>query len=151
MSSRREQEKRGSKGGPRRKERTRGRSHGGTPRRRERALQTERAKKVPKNKVRGKLRKNETENTTQHGVVRGDGGERERQRMAKVQKERSNLRDRRTRNRVLMTTTPDSADRPLRLVIHPGGRSSAAGKLTSHCRREAEGVGGSLEIRKAVR
>ena len=103
------------------------------PRRGERALQTERVKKVPKNKVRGKNRKNETENTSQHGAVRSDGGERERQRTVKVQKEISNLRDRRTRNRVPMTTTPGSVDRPLLLVIHPGGRSPAGGKLTSHC------------------
>ena len=47
------------------------------PRRVERVLQAERAKKVPKNEMRGKLRKNETENNTQHGAVRSNGGERE--------------------------------------------------------------------------
>ena len=70
---------------------------------------------------------------------------------AKVQKKRSNLRDRRTRNRVPMTTAPGSVDRPLRLIIHSGGSPSAAGKLTSHCQRESEGLRGSFEIRNAVR
>ena len=63
-------------------------------------LQPERPKEVMKNKVRGKVRKNEAEDTTQHRAVRSDSRVRERQGTAKVEKKRGNLRNRRARHSV---------------------------------------------------
>ena len=55
-----------------------------------------------------------------------------------IQEKRGHLLDSRARHRVAMTTTPSPINRPLGLVIHPGGRALAVGKLASHCRSEAE-------------
>ena len=104
-----------------------------------------------KNKVRGKLRKNKAKDTTQHGAVRSDRRIRKRQGTTKVQKEGRNLQNRRPRDGMAMTATPSTEDRPFGLVVYAGGGSSAAGKLTSHCRSETEGSGGSLDIRYSVR
>ena len=93
-----------------------------------------------KNKVRGKVKKNEAEDTTQHRAVRSDRRVRERHGTIKVEKKRGNLRNRRVRHRVSMTMTPGTEDGPLRLVIHSSGSPLAAGKLTSHRQSESESL-----------
>ena len=103
-----------------------------------RALQAERAEKVPKNKVRGKLWEDKTEHTT-HGAVGSNGGERDRQRMPKIEKKSAIFRTEGRETRVAMTTIPGAVDSPLGLVVHPGGSTPAEGKLMSHRRREAKG------------
>ena len=65
--------------------------------------------------------------------------------------ERSNLRNRRPRDGMTMTSTPRTINCPFRLIIYAGGGPSAVGELTSHCRREAEISCGSLDKRNAGR
>ena len=66
---RKEQEERGSKGGPRSRDSTRERSHGGTREEgRGRSMQ-EGAKQIMKDRVRGNVRENETKNSTEHRTV----------------------------------------------------------------------------------
>ena len=130
--SRREQEERGSKGEPQRKERKRDRSQGRTleeDRGRSRRKDRRRSRRK---KMRRKVWKNEAEDPAEHTAIRSDRRVRERQRTAKVKKERSNLRNPRARHRVTMMMTPGTKDRPLSLVIHTGGTPPAAGKLTNH-------------------
>ena len=101
--------------------------------------------------MRRQLRKHETKDDTEHKTVRSNGGVRQRKRMTQVEEKRSHFLYRRTRHLVTMPSTPSPIDRPLGLVVHLGGGAAAAGKLSSHCRREAEGAGGALYIRNAVR
>ena len=70
-----------------------------------------------KNKVRRELRKKKTKDTTEHRAIRSDGRIREREGTTKIQEKVSNLRDRRTGNRVPMTVEPGTINSPLSLVI----------------------------------
>ena len=89
-----------------------------------------------KNKVGGQLRKNKAEDTTQHGAVGSNRGIRKRKRAAKIKQEVSHLRNRRLRNRMAMAMAPGTLNRPLGLVIHSRGATTAVGNLMSHRLRE---------------
>ena len=90
-----------------------------------------------KYKVRGQLRQNKAEDTTQHEAVGGDRGIRMRKRMPKIKQEVSHLRYRSAKHGMATAAAPGLVNSPIGLVIHKRGATTAVGKLTSHRRREA--------------
>ena len=117
---------------------------------RERTLQAKRAEQVMKNEVRGKLRKDKTEDTAKHGAVRSNRRIGKRQRATEIEEKISHLSHRRLRDRMSMATTPRTIHYLLGLIVDAGGAALAVGNLTSHCVREAGLTRESPNIRKAV-
>ena len=91
MRSRREYKERGSKGGPLRRARTRSKSQGGTPRRRQGMLNMEGPQQIMENWVRKDIRKDKAKNSTEHRMIGRDRGVGKMKRAAEVKQKISDL------------------------------------------------------------